>query len=204
MENKKYFFISLFFLIILIIIFLIIFISKNMTKKLKNGNNMDSQEIVDFILNINSYTAKIEVEVNSNKNTNKYILSQEYNTENGCVQEVIEPSNIAGVKITKKDNNLTIENTNLNLSTIYENYQELENNSLDLVTFIEKYKNNSDSFYKEENGEIIMQTTENNNKYTQNKILYINKENIIPTKLIIKDNNQKTTIFIKYNEIEFN
>ena len=44
----------------------------------------------------------------------------------------------------------------------------------------------------------------NNNKYTKNKILYINKEKIIPEKLIIQDNNQNTTINIEYNEIELN
>jgi outer membrane lipoprotein-sorting protein len=201
MKNKKIIFILL---ILLVIIFLII-IFKNMTKKSKSGNNMDSQEIVDYILNINSYLAKVEVTVNSNKNTNKYILLQEYNTENGCIQEVLEPNNIAGVKIIIKDNNLTIENTNLNLQTIFENYQGLEDNSLDLINFINDYKINSSSNFEEENGEIIMNTTENNNnKYLKNKILYINKENIIPTKLIIKDNNQNTTLIIKYNEIELN
>jgi hypothetical protein len=201
MKNKKIIFILL---ILLVIIFLII-IFKNMTKKSKSGNNMDSQEIVDYILNINSYLAKVEVTVNSNKNTNKYILLQEYNTENGCIQEVLEPSNIAGVKIIRKDNNLSIENTNLNLQTIFENYQGLEDNSLDLINFINNYKINSSSNFEEENGEIIMKTTENNNnKYLKNKILYINKENIIPTKLIIKDNNQNVTLIIKYNEIELN
>ena len=44
----------------------------------------------------------------------------------------------------------------------------------------------------------------NNNKYTENKILYINKENKLPTKLIIEDNNQNTTINIQYNSIELN
>ena len=48
-----------------------------MTKKTKNGNNMNSQEIVDYILNINSYKAQITVEVKSNKNTNKYVIKQQ-------------------------------------------------------------------------------------------------------------------------------
>ena len=50
-----------------------------------------------------------------------------------------------------------------------------------------------------------MKTKNNNeNKYTENKILYINKETKLPTKLIIEDNNQNTTINIQYNEIELN
>ena len=182
-------------LVILVIIIFLIFISKNMIKKSKIGNNISSQEIVDKILNTNSYIAEIEVQVNSNKNKNKYIMLQEYNTENGCVQEVLEPSNIAGVKITKKDDKLSIENTNLSLKKIFENYSELENNSLDLYNFLIEYKNNSDSEFEEDEQKIIM-------KVKPNKVLYINKKSKLPEKLIIQDNNQKTIISIKYNKIE--
>ena len=199
--NKK----ILYILIILIIILLGIIIYKNVIKKSKNGNNMSSQEIVDYILNKTTYTAKISVQVNSNKNTNKYILNQKFNSENESMQEVIEPSNIAGVKIIKKDGNLKIENTTLNLSKIFENYKGLGENCLDLNTFIDDYKKNEKSNFEENDKEIIMKTkSSNRNKYTENKILYINKESKLPTKLIIEDNNQNTTINIQYNEIEFN
>ena len=189
--------------IILLIIMLILLFLKNMTKNSINGNNMNSQEIVDYILNVKSYKTQVTVQVNSNKSTNKYIIKQEYNTENGSVQEVIEPSNIAGVKIIKKDENLIIENTNLNLSKMLSNYKGLEDNSLDLCNFIQDYKNNNKSSFEEKDNEIIMNTM-NNNKYMGIKALYINKQDIVPTKLVIKDNNQNTTIIIEYNEIELN
>ena len=67
--NKKIFFI----IIIILLIIFCIFIFKNMIKKSKNGNNMNSQKIVDYILNIKKYKANISVQVNSNKNKNKYI-----------------------------------------------------------------------------------------------------------------------------------
>lgn len=166
---------------------------------------MSSQEIVDYILNVSNYKSNVTIQVNSNKNTNKYILKQEFNLESGSIQEVIEPANIAGVKIIRKEGNLKIENTNLNLSTIFENYQGLEENSLDLSTFIDNYKKYDKSTFEENEKEIIMKTKNSNqNKYTENKILYINKQNKLPTKLIIEDNNQNTTINIQYNEIELN
>ena len=199
-KSKKYFY--LIGVILLIIIF-IIFILKNTTKKSKTGNNMNSQEIVDCILSINSYKATINMQVNSNKNSNRYILKQEYNTENGCVQEVLEPSNIAGVKITRKDENLIIENSNLDLSTMFTNYKGLGENGLDLSDFINDYKLNQNSSFEESGNEIIMRTS-GKNKYYKDKILYINKEQIIPTKLVIKDDNQNTTIIIEYNDIELN
>lgn len=127
-----------------------------MIKNTKMGNNMSSQQIVDYILNINSYKANISVQVNSNKNTNKYVLEQEYNSENERTQVVIEPSNIAGVKIVLKDGNLKVENTNLNLSKIFENYKGLEDNSLDLIAFIDDYKSNDKSSMEENENEIVL------------------------------------------------
>lgn len=200
MKNKKYFYLIG---VVLLIIILFVLIFKNTTRNSKNGNNMNSQEIVDYILNINSYKAQITVQVNSNKNTNKYIIKQEYNTENGCVQEVLEPSNIAGVKIIRKDENLIVENTNLNLSKMFSNYKGLEENSLDLCNFIKDYKSNNGSSFEQKDNEIIMSTI-SKNKYNKTKVLYIDKEHIVPTRLLIKDDNQNTTIIIEYNEIELN
>ena len=195
----------IFIIIGVLIITIGVIISKNMIKNLKIGNNINSQEIVDYILNINSYKANITVQVNSNKNTNKYILEQEYNTDNGSTQVVIEPSNIAGVKTILKDGNLRIENTNLNLSKIFENYKELGENSLDLISFINDYKTYDKASFKENDNEIVLKTKTNNyNRYNQNKILYIDKEKRVPTKLIVEDNNQNTTINIQYNSIEIN
>ena len=199
--NKKIFFI---FVIILFIILGII-IYKNMTKKSKYGNNINSQEIVDNILNINSYKSKITVQVNSNKNKNKYVVEQEYNTENGNIQTVLEPANIAGIKIINNNNSLIVRNTKLNLSKIFEDYQGLEDNSLDLISFINNYKNFDKSKYEEKDIEIIMKTkNESNKQNTINKTLYINKETKLPTKMEIEDNNKNLKIFIQYNEININ
>ena len=192
-------------ILIILIITIGLIILKNVIKKTKIGNNMNSQEIVDYILNIKSYKSNINVQVNSNKNKNKYVLEQEYNTENGSVQIVIEPSNIAGTKIVLKDENLKVENTKLNLSQIFENYKGLEDNSLDLIRFIQDYKASDKSDYDENEKEIIMKTKNSNkNKYNQNKVLYIDKKNKLPTKLIIEDNNQNMTINIQYTSIEIN
>lgn len=203
-KNKKINKNFLYVFFIILIIILGIFIYKNMIKKFNLGNNMSSQEIVDSVLNVNSYKANITVQVNSNKNKNKYILNQEYDGEKS-VQEVVEPANIAGVKIIIENGNLKIENTNLNLSQIFENYKGLEENILDLSSFIKNYKNNDKSNFEENEIEIIMKTkSQNDNKYTQNKILYIDKKTKKPTKLIIQDNNQNSTFNIQYNEIELN
>ena len=175
------------------------------TKKIKIGNNSSSQEIVDYILNISSYETQIEIEVKSNKNSNKYKIKQTYIDNNNITQEVLEPSNIQGVKIIKENNKLKIENTQLSLTKIIENYQEITQNNLDLASFIQNYKNNANSKFKEENNQIIMETTsKTENNYQKYEKLYISKENGKPTKMEIKDTNQNTIIYIIYNEININ
>lgn len=201
--NKKKFFIILAIVVLAIIIFCIFFLNKSKDQKI--GNNSTSQEIVDYILNISTYEATIEVETKSNKNSNKYILKQQYIDDGTSTQEVLEPSNIQGIKIIKSESNLKLENTNLNLSTILENYDYMADNVLDLSCFIEDYKNNSSSNYEEKDGQIVMKTeTNNENKYTKNKTLYVDRKTGNPTKMEVKDINQNITVYILYKEVKIN
>ena len=194
MNSKKIF--ILLFIIILIAIGLFIFFNNKGTKNFKIGNNTSSQEIVDYILNINSYEAVIEVDVKSNKNENKYKIKQVYKGKDNNSQEVLEPGNIAGVKLIKDENSLRLENSNLGLTNILQNYEYISDNALDLSSFIEDYKNNSNSKWEEKNDKIIMKTS--------TKTLYINKENGLPEKMKVQDNDKKTAVYILYNEVNVN
>ena len=190
--KKKY------WIILLIIVFVVvgIFFYKNKVKNLKIGNNKTSQEIVDYILNISSYEVNVTVNVTSNKNSNKYILKQTYQSPNKSTQEVMEPSNIAGVRIENDETSTKIENSQLDLSTILENYNYLGDNCLDLYSFIEEYKKDEKAQFEETDSEIVMKTN--------NKILKVDKKTYNPTQMEIKDNKQKTTIYILYNEVKVN
>ena len=194
MKNKKIIFFII--LIILIIIGLFFFFRNNETKNFKIGNNTSSQEIVDYILNINSYEAIIEVDVKSNKNENKYKIKQVYNGNDNNSQEVLEPSNIAGVKLIREGNTLKLGNSNLNLTNILQNYEYISDNALDLSSFIEDYKNNSNSKWEEKDNKILMKTS--------NRTLYINRENGLPEKMEFMDNGKKKAIYILYNEVNVN
>ena len=200
--DKKYF---IFAIIIIIIIVAIIF-AKNNYKKSSFGNTNignSKEEISNNILNINSYNAKIEVTINSNKNENNYVLSQEYKQPNIAKQVVLEPSNIEGLTITNDGSNLTINNTKLNLTKIYENYNYITENHLFLNTFVKNYKESEESKTEEKNNEVIMKTNiKDNNKYLVNKLLYIDKKSGKPTKMKIEDINQNIIVYIVYNEIE--
>lgn len=129
MKNKK----VIIFISLMIIAIIVFFFIKNNYKKINIGNNITSkstEQVEEYILNISSYKAKIELEVKSNKNENKYVLMQKYTSLNISKQEVIEPENIKGLETIYDGASLTINNSNLGLSSIYENYQYMVDNCL--------------------------------------------------------------------------
>lgn len=200
-KNSKKLYISI---LILILILFVIFFAFFMVKNFKTGNNKSSQDMVNDVLNIKSYNATIEVEVKSNKNQNKYIIEQSYKNENENSQEVIEPSNIKGVKIIKENGVLKLENSKLNLLSVFENYSYLSENDLDLSSFINDYKNNKNSNYTENDNEIIIKTENINSKNKTIKKLYINKKNGKIEKMEIEDTNKKIAVYILYREVNVN
>lgn len=130
MKSKK---VIIFIIVLAIIAFIVFFFVKNNYKKINIGNNITNksiEQIEEYILNISSYKARIEVEVISNKNESKYVLMQKYVSPNISKQEVIEPSNIKGIETIYDGTSLTINNSSLGLSSIYENYQYMTHNCL--------------------------------------------------------------------------
>ena len=202
-KNSKKLYILISILILTIILF-IIFFAFFMVKNFKTGNNKSSQDMVNDILNIKSYNTTIEVEVKSNKNQNKYIIEQSYKSENENSQEVIEPSNISGVKIVKENGVLKLENSKLNLISVFENYSYLSENDLDLSSFINDYKSNKNSNYTENDDKIIMKIENINSNNKTIKKLYINKKNGKIEKMEIEDTNKKIAVYILYREVNVN
>ena len=183
-------------IIICTIIFIIIFVIFN--KISKNGNNITSQGKEQDILNLKSYNTIAEVRIKSNKNENKYLIKQKYQkneNEEILEQEVLEPSNISGLKIVKKDNNLIVENSELKLKTVYENYEYISDNCLDLISFIKEFKNNKESNCNKEKEETVLKVN--------NKTLYIDKKTNKPIKMEIQDANKNIAVYILYREVSF-
>ena len=197
---KKKYIITFFsiFLICAIIFFIITY------KKSKLGNNINVSD-KNNILNISSYEAIAQIEVYSNKNTNKYKLKQQYIEPNIFKQEILEPENFKGLTTTFDGTNLVIENNSLNLKTLYENYNCFQGNSLSLIRFIEQFKEKQDVKIEETDEEVIIEINlDETNKYNAYKKLYINKKSNLPTKMEILDVNQNIMVYILYTEIRIN
>ena len=182
-----------------------LFFIKNHYKKIKDGNNISNKsadEIKNYILNIESYKAIAQIDIQSNKNRNTYIIKQIYNKKEMLyMQEAIEPENIKGIKFIYNGKDLKIENTKLNLSKLYKDYPFISDSELSLMAFIEDYKNNQNSNFLEKEGKVILETSGIN---SINKKLYIDRKNGRIEKLEIFNVTQGTKIYILYNEIEIN
>ena len=134
-------------LIIIITVITLIFVKFNY-KKIKNGNNINksAEEITKYILDIDSYEAKEEITVKSNKNINKYMIIEKCNKdENLYKKEVIEPENIEGLSFTYDGVNLKIENSKLNLQKIYKNYPYIGEENSSIIDFITTYKKSDET-----------------------------------------------------------
>lgn len=191
-------------IIIFVILIITIFFVKHDYKLFNIGNNITSksiEEIEDYISNISSYEANIEVTVTSNKNENKYIINQKYSNENVLKQEVLEPANIQGLQTIYHDGKLEIKNSKLGLTTIFENYPYVTENILWLSSFAKEYKESNKKSIKEQDNMYIMEVDIQNSNIC-NKKLYIDKTTNKPEKMLLQDKNNKTLVYILYKEIK--
>lgn len=202
MRDKRKFFIIIFIILLLLLIF--IFFRKNVANIFKNGNTNISQENVNDILNLKSYELISKITIKSNKNENKYVIKQSYINPDYSFQEVLEPENIKGTKIIREKNQIKLENTSLNLTTIFQDYEYVSENMLDLSTFLEEYKEGKTNIKENEKEKILEVILSDNNPYVGKKILYIDKDTGKPTKMEIEDDNKNTKIHILYTEVKIN
>ena len=104
--------------------------------------------------------------------------------------------------MTYDGKNMKVENTNLSLSKIYQDYKYISENTLWLSTFIDNYNDNSKIYEKE--GKVIIESNVAYNFYNVKEVLYIDKKKGKPIELKIFDNSNNNRIYIKYNEIKIN
>ena len=172
------------------------------TQKNVNNINKSTNEIARYILNISSYEANLEVTIKSNKTINQYKIKQWYSSPNIIKQIIESPQNLNNLTMTYDGKNMKVENTNLSLSKIYQDYKYISENTLWLSTFIDNYNDKSKIYEKE--GKVIIESNVAYNFYNVKEVLYIDKKTGKPIELKIFDNSNNNRIYIKYNEIKIN
>lgn len=196
---KKKFFIAcmIFLCLFLIILGYKFFISGN------NKNIESVTQLDEYILNINDYELEGNVTVYSNKNINTYRLKQQKKGDFQR-QEVINNDENYGLIIENEGNKITIKNTVLELTSVFENYGEVAKNSISLVDFIKEYRETADTEITEDEHCYILNIKGKNSRniYTLDKSLWINKKSRNLEKFEVTDINNNKTILIEYTKFE--
>lgn len=196
--KRKIFIIFIIILLILILFFVI--------RKIKNGNNISNKsadEIIEYILNIQSYEADVTINITTNKTNNTYKAKQQYlKNEKIYKQKITDDKYLDEMTICYNNETLTITNSKIEPAIIYNKYGELVQNNLSLESFINDYNSNKNSTIEENNEYIILYVPKDDKNDV--KSLYINKSTNKISKMIIENGTQKSTTYIEYNEIKIN
>ena len=196
--KRKIFIIFIIILLILILFFVI--------RKIKNGNNISNKsadEIIEYILNIQSYEADVTINITTNKTNNTYKAKQQYlKNEKIYKQKITDDKYLDEMTICYNNETLTITNSKIEPAIIYNKYGELIQNNLSLESFINDYNSNKNSTIEENNEYIILYVPKDDKNNV--KSLYITKSTNKISKMIIENGTQKSTTYIEYNEIKIN
>lgn len=198
-QMKKKIFIIFFILILLILIFYCykFFIPGN------NKHIEDVNDLNEYISSINEYKLEADITVNSNRNSNKYKITQSY--VNGVSrQEILCDDTNDGIIIENMDNCLKIKNTQLPVEKVFSDYSDVVKNSVGLDSFIEDYLCDENKEIRDKDGYYIVSVKSKNsqNKYGLSKTLYFNIEKGSIEKIEVKDINNNASIIIEYIKLE--
>ncbi len=170
------------------------------------GNNKTIEnvgQVNDYILNIKNYNIEAKVTVYSNKNSNTYNLNQ-YKMDDYQRQEIINNDENYGLIIESENGKITIKNTALDLASVFENYNEVTSNATCLDSFIEDFKlsDKTEITEDEQYYMLFVKVKNSQNKYLDNKTLYVNKKSNQIEKIEVRDVNNNRTVLIEYTRFE--
>ncbi len=190
---------------IICVIFLCLFFCILSYKFFATGNNKNIEnigEINDFILKIQNYESEANVTIISNKNSNTYNVKQ--HKEGNCQSQEIINDDGTGLIIENNQDRLIIKNTSLSVEKVFENYEEVAKNDIGFDSFVSDLKNSEQiDLTEDENNYIVFVKIKNaQNKYIENKTLYIDKKSNMIKKIEVKDVNNHETIIIEYTKFQ--
>lgn len=188
-------------LVILLVIILIgvgayFFINKN-----NNSGSIISIGENKEIFDMQGYTCKAVMYINSNKNSNEYQIEQSADLVNKKYR-----LNTDIMDIIYKENKLLISSQGQKSTYEIEDYNPELTNLVFIDSFIENYNNKENNSSKKEiDGKVLYKTKININKsYAHSESLEIDKNSGKPIKLTVYDKNENVYLDIIYTEFIIN
>ena len=162
------------------------------------SNNSEPKDINTLLISIKNYECLMDINFHSNKNIINCSAKQIYNYPDDYSLNFTDNQNLS---ISYTDKMLTLANDFLNLSTSYDNYENLNTNPLFLSYFLNSYFNSSSENILESNLNKVSINLPNNNSYLSYATLEL--QNNIPYSLIYYGKNNKPKLSIIYNKFSF-
>jgi len=157
----------------------------------------EPQDINALLMSIKNYDCTMDITFYSNKNEIICLASQTYQYPNNYSLQFSDSS----LSLSYSEKMLTIANNFLNLSTNYENYENLNTNPLFLSYFLNSYFNSSSENILESNLQKVSINLPNNNSYLSHATLTL--QDNTPYSLTYYDKNNKPKLNILYNKFSF-
>lgn len=170
------------------------------------GCENDEVKIQKKLFEMRSYKCTAVIKINSNKNTIRYKVRQEYVHPSKYRMEIIEPQFLAGVETKSDGSETTISNPGIKGDNLYitENIKAISENSVFLTSFINSYLF-SEKATMRKNGEKYILKTESGskNQYIHFQILTLNQKGI-PETLEMNDLEGRQRMLVTYDEFTYN
>ena len=157
----------------------------------------EPQDINTLLLSIKNYQCTMDVTFYSNKNEINCLANQTYKYPDNYSLKFSDN----GLSFSYSEKMLTLANNFLNLSTNYENYENINTNPLFLSYFLNSYFNSSSKNIIESNLQKVSINLPNNSSYITHATLEL--QNNLPYSLTYYDKNNKPKLNILYNEFSF-
>lgn len=174
----------------------------NITQKPQTKEEMYNS-FSEKISNISSYECVADVLVIGNKSPSNYKFKHTYKSPSTYKIETLEPEELKGNIVEYVD-------SKINLKSITGDEVELPNQgeiskNLFLGDFINNYKEVKNLEISEDEENIILEIKINNkSEYFETQILYVNKKQLIPQKMIILDDKKQKRFEVSYSNFRFN
>lgn len=174
----------------------------NITQKPQTKEEMYNS-FSEKVNNISSYECIADVLVIGNKSPSNYKFKHTYKSPSTYKIETLEPEELKGNIVEYVD-------SKINLKSITGDEVELPNQgeiskNLFLGDFINNYKEAKNLEISEDEENIILEIKINNkSEYFETQILYVNKKQLIPQKMIILDNKEQKRFEVSYSNFRFN
>lgn len=157
----------------------------------------EPQDINTLLMSIKNYDCNMEISFHSNKNIITCSANQTYNYPDNYSLQFSDDA----LSLSYSEKMITLTNNFLNLSTSYENYENLNTNPLFLSYFLNSYFNSSSENILESNLQKVSINLPNNNSYLSYATLEL--QNNVPYSLTYYDKNNNAKVNIIYNEFSF-